>query len=141
MNLFLEMPDETTLDLADYDCELDVATQIMAILASGYDWVKLKPHDDKQDWCTEFTVMERGPEGEILYVGKHDFEGDIAVLDNTKLCGTVLYAGKKFRLKTCSGTFHCFTPNTSLKNGLMAPPSYMKTGTISFPINTRCYTR
>lgn len=77
MNLDLETATKT-VDLSEYENEMEVAALIMALLAAGHDWVRTRIKGT--DLVNQWTVLERDKNGRPLQIGAREFDGETEVI-------------------------------------------------------------
>lgn len=77
MNLDLETATKT-VDLSEYENEMEVAALIMALLAAGHDWVRTRIKGT--DLANQWTVLERDKNGRPLQIGAREFDGETEVI-------------------------------------------------------------
>lgn len=76
MNMYLETKTRKT-DLSEYESFEEVAALVMALLATGHEWVRIR---GIFSGVTQWTVLERNERGRPVQIASHEFDGKLEVI-------------------------------------------------------------
>lgn len=62
--------------------DMEIAEEIISMLAEGEPWVRLWHVDGHHKWYSEWVVMSRHPDGSPDQVAAHEFDGTMTLLSN-----------------------------------------------------------